>query len=281
MIIPFSYWGSKTKEYIDVANHAWGFCLRNPDYTGPLVKLRRWNGSSEDLQDFYPDSSGWVSLSEITTFYNGGVSTVQLHTAFDQFGSVNLSRAENDERFSPEVTDGSGNIYTINGKPSARFGFNVFGRTGLKTTTNIYTTSNQLLFASKESTVATFSPFVGFNNPFSFHGATQNGEAGASRNNLNDSFPYKLFVNEVLELNLPSSVPSQDQLHDLLVDGTLKIVTENYGTPILGSGFVWGATDPINQDIGYRGKSSEIIIYKGTMSDADIIKNQKILKASY
>lgn len=282
MIIPFSFWNKKSGvEFIDPADHAWGFALRNPSYTGPLVKLRRWDGISETLQDFYPDSTGWVSLSEITTFYNAGVSRVQLHTVFDQFGSVNLTPPNNNIQFCPDVTDNSGNIYTISGKPSALFGVGDFGRTALLTSTNIYTDSNQLSFASKEATIATFSPFIGFNNPFSFHGTTQDGEADASRNNLNDSFPYKLFVNGVLQLNLVSSVPSQDQLHDFLVDGTLKVVTENYGTPILGSGLVWGATDPINQDLGYRGKSSELVIYKGSMSDADVIKNQNIILNTY
>lgn len=274
----FFMFGAKT--YIDPASHAWGMVLRNKSYAGALVKLRRFNGAVEQTQDFFPDSSGWISESEINTFYAGGTSKINTHTIYDQFGGVNLTTPV-DERFTPEVTDASGVIYKINGKPTFRWGQSVLGRTGMLTATNVYTDSNNIYMASKEATIDTFSPFLGFNSAFSFLGATQDAEVGASANNVNASFPYKLFINGVLDLELASTIPSQDTLHTKLVDVGFKIVSENYGTITTGSGFVWGANNPAGQDFGYRGNSSELIIYKGAMSNADIIKNQLILLNSY
>ena len=88
--------------------------LRN-DYTGPAMRIRRFSDNSE--QDIGFDSDGNLDTTAITSFV--GSNSASVVTWYEQSGQAsdyNLTQATTSRQ--PRITDSSGNIFTLNGKPA-------------------------------------------------------------------------------------------------------------------------------------------------------------------
>ena len=88
--------------------------LRN-DYTGPAMRIRRFSDNSE--QDIGFDSDGNLDTTAITSFVgSNSASVVTWYEQSDQASDYNLTQATTSRQ--PRITDSSGNIFTLNGKPA-------------------------------------------------------------------------------------------------------------------------------------------------------------------
>ena len=84
-------------------------------YTGPAMRIRRFSDNAE--QDINFDSNGDLDTAAITSFV--GANSASVVTWYEQSGQVsdwNLVQATTSRQ--PRITDSSGNIFTVNGKPA-------------------------------------------------------------------------------------------------------------------------------------------------------------------
>jgi hypothetical protein len=84
-------------------------------YTGPAMRIRRFSDNAE--QDINFDSNGDLDTAAITSFV--GANSASVVTWYEQSGQVsdwNLAQATTTRQ--PRITDASGNIFTVNGKPA-------------------------------------------------------------------------------------------------------------------------------------------------------------------
>ena len=103
-------------------------------YTGASMRIRRFSDNSE--QDIGFDSNGNLDTAAITSFV--GSNSAAVVTWYEQSGQAsnwNLTQATSTRQ--PRITDASGNVFTVNGKPAiddtnsgqARLSFNTsFGQ---------------------------------------------------------------------------------------------------------------------------------------------------------
>ena len=118
------------------ANVKAGYSIRKlrSAYTGPSMRIRRFSDNSE--QDIGFDSNGDLDTGAITSFVgSNSASVVTWYEQSGQSSSWNLTQGTASRQ--PRITDSSGNIFTVNGKPaiddtnagSARLSFNTsFGQ---------------------------------------------------------------------------------------------------------------------------------------------------------
>ena len=88
--------------------------LRN-DYGGSAMRIRRFSDNSE--QDIGFDSDGNLDTTAITSFV--GSNSAAVVTWYEQSGQAsawNLVQATTSRQ--PRITDASGNVFTVNGKPA-------------------------------------------------------------------------------------------------------------------------------------------------------------------
>lgn len=84
-------------------------------YTGPAMRIRRHSDNVE--QDINFDSNGDLDTAAITSFV--GANSASVVTWYEQSGQAsawNLVQATTSRQ--PRITDSSGNIFTVNGKPA-------------------------------------------------------------------------------------------------------------------------------------------------------------------
>jgi hypothetical protein len=101
---------------------AYGLRLLRSTYMGALVKIR--HSDTGDLKDFYPDSTGVLSLNSMdkdgTTLKSWiGENNATVHTWYDQSGN-NRHATQTTEGNQPTIVS-AGNFVTMNGKPSVSF----------------------------------------------------------------------------------------------------------------------------------------------------------------
>jgi hypothetical protein len=85
------------------------------EYTGPAMRIRRFSDNAE--QDIGFDSNGDLDTAAITSFV--GANSASVVTWYEQSGQAsewNLTQATTTRQ--PHITDSSGNIFTVNDKPS-------------------------------------------------------------------------------------------------------------------------------------------------------------------
>jgi len=140
--------------------------LRN-DYEGSAIRIRRFSDNTE--QDIGFDSDGNLDTTAITSFV--GSNSAAVVTWYEQSGQAstwNLVQATTSRQ--PRITDASGNVFTVNGKPAiddtnsgqARLSFNTsFGQAPSNVTQPFHTfsvvqypnTSDRMLFDGESGDV--------------------------------------------------------------------------------------------------------------------------------
>ena len=84
-------------------------------YTGSAIRIRRFSDNTE--QDIGFDSNGDLDTSAITSFV--GANSAAVVTWYEQSGQVSdWNLAQPTTTSQPRITDSSGNIFTLNGKPA-------------------------------------------------------------------------------------------------------------------------------------------------------------------
>lgn len=136
-------------------------------YTGASMRIRRFSDNSE--QDIGFDSDGNLDTAAITSFV--GSNSAAVVTWYEQSGQAsawNLTQATSTRQ--PRITDASGNVFTVNGKPAiddtnsgqARLSFNTtFGNAPSAITQPFHTfsvvqypnTSDRILFDGESGDV--------------------------------------------------------------------------------------------------------------------------------
>ena len=113
---------------------AYGLRKLRTAYTGAAIRVRRFSDNTE--QDIGFDSNGDLDTSALTTFV--GSNSASIVTWYEQSGqpsTYNLTQPTTSRQ--PRITDSSGNVFTLNGKPAiddtntsqARLSFNTsFGQ---------------------------------------------------------------------------------------------------------------------------------------------------------
>jgi len=91
---------------------AYDLRLISSTYTGNCVKVRRASDNAEQDIGFV---SGQIDISSLETFASGGVCHVT--TFYDQSGNAN-NAIQTTAVNQPVITDSSGNVTTVNSKPS-------------------------------------------------------------------------------------------------------------------------------------------------------------------
>jgi hypothetical protein len=84
-------------------------------YTGPAMRIRRFSDNAE--QDINFDSNGDLDTAAITSFV--GSNSAAVVTWYEQSGQAsawNLTQPTTTRQ--PRITDSSGNVFTVNGKPA-------------------------------------------------------------------------------------------------------------------------------------------------------------------
>ncbi len=102
-------------EYGDDITAAYSVRKLRAAYTGPAMRIRRFSDNAE--QDINFDSNGDLDTAAITSFV--GANSASVVTWYEQSGQVsdwNLTQATTTRQ--PRITDASGNIFTVNGKPA-------------------------------------------------------------------------------------------------------------------------------------------------------------------
>tara|TARA_B100000900_G_C20554548_1_gene706223 strand:- start:422 stop:1267 length:846 start_codon:yes stop_codon:yes gene_type:complete len=84
-------------------------------YTGSAIRIRRFSDNTE--QDIGFDSDGNLDTTAITSFV--GSNSAAVVTWYEQSGQAsNWNLTNSTTTAQPRITDSSGNIYTLNGKPA-------------------------------------------------------------------------------------------------------------------------------------------------------------------
>ena len=182
-------------------------------YTGASMRIRRFSDNTE--QDIGFDADGNLDTTAITSFVGSNSSAVV--TWYEQSGQASNWNLTNSTRTGqPRITDSSGNIYTLNGKPAIednsgphRLSFNTtFGDAPSGITQPFHTfnvvkysnSSDKMLFDGESGDVR-ISAYYG--NVYRIYagsavstGATQNNTQVLVDGSFNDSSSY-LFENNV------------------------------------------------------------------------------------
>ena len=124
------------------------------DYTGDAIRIRRFSDNAE--QDIGFDANGDLDTAAITSFV--GANSAAVVTWYEQSGQAstfNLTQTNTGRQ--PRITDASGNIFTVNGKPAiddtnsgqARMSFNTsFGQAPNGGISQPFHTFNVVLYPS-------------------------------------------------------------------------------------------------------------------------------------
>jgi len=182
-------------------------------YTGSAIRIRRFSDNTE--QDIGFDSNGDLDTAAITSFV--GANDAAIVTWYEQSGQAsNWNLTNSTTTGQPRITDSSGNIYTLNGKPAIkdtsgahRLSFNTTFGDAPSAITQPFHTFNVVLYANSadkvlfdgESSDVRISAYYG--NVYRM-GAGTNVTTGTTQNNtqvlvdgsFNDSSSY-LFENNV------------------------------------------------------------------------------------
>jgi hypothetical protein len=182
-------------------------------YTGPAMRIRRFSDNAE--QDINFDSNGDLDTAAITSFV--GSNSAAVVTWYEQSGQAsawNLTQPTTTRQ--PRITDPSGNIFTVNGKPAIednsgahRLSFNTTFGDAPSAITQPFHTFNVVLYTNSadkvlfdgETADVRISAYYG--NVYRM-GAGTNVTTGTTQNNtqvlvdgsFNDSSSY-LFENNV------------------------------------------------------------------------------------
>jgi len=123
------------------------------DYTGDAIRIRRFSDNAE--QDIGFDANGDLDTAAITSFV--GSNSAAVVTWYEQSGQAStFNLAQTNTGRQPRITDASGNIFTVNGKPAiddtnsgqARLSFNTTFGDAPSDVTQPFHTFNVVLYPS-------------------------------------------------------------------------------------------------------------------------------------
>lgn len=291
MTIPLSYWKSKQDyQFLDPADYptyGYSFWLRNPNYTGNCIRVRRTSDNTEQDIGFV---NNFLDTASLLTFV--GASNGFVVTFYDQFGSINLTNAyPGDNGYMPFVVSAGVLTTFVNGEATIQFGQ---GSTASHTPlvggigTNMLPNTNSTVFWSEENGNSVSNQLLGNNNNDSIFGRRQISDSAGTTTNFDIGVAENYFVNEskLIEGFETSLIATANDLYNVIsyrtaTDGARLLAIRGIGYNALGTGIVLGGRYT-SATTYFRGKCNELLLYAGsTLSEAKVIEIQSILNSSH
>ena len=290
-LIPLGFWGG-TQSFIPIADapsYGWSFWKRNPNYTGPCIRVFR--NSDNTSQDFGFASNNFLDIAAVKSFV-GPTGNGWVMRFYDQYGGINLTDevypvSSQGGTYIPIIISAGQVITFLNGEPTMQFGNRLlFGGSG----TTMAANTNSTFIWSEENSSAVANLVAGNNNGNSiFATGDQSGASGT--NVFYDVGNYEnYYVNESLEVlggNNNQQISSSSELHEVksyrvAQEGARLMGIRGIGYNSLGTGFSIGARGNGTLTTSFQGKLNEMFIYNGsTLTDQKVRDVQSVLNISH
>lgn len=257
----------------DQPDHCWSTWLRNPSYTGPLIRIQK-GPSTLNQMDIYANNNV-VDTAAILSYV--GTDSALVVKWYDQFGSAHLDRYAT-STYAPIIADNGVVFLDDSGNPTIRWGQTSSRSTLMENlSVNVFPSRSTVIYSYK-NTRNNYTAVAGSSNTNSGHCITHPTDTQFA-SIFWDPNPQHLFVNGVLKINTNSNA-TRANFHSELSTGNNLLVAEKDGAWAQGTGLVLGGRrGSITTYI--VGEMNEYMIFNSILSDSKIQEIKGILNKSH